>query len=173
MKIISIDPGFDRLGIAIIEKINTGERLVFSECFTTDKKNDNHERLFSISVYIEKIIIEYKPDILIIENIFLFKNQKTIIDVAGARAIIINECKKYKIKIFELTPMQIKSAIAGHGHAGKDQVEFMVMAILKQDKYLQNKIQNNLIKNKKKLLDDEIDAIACGLAGIAYFKNYF
>lgn len=173
MKIISIDPGFDRVGIAIlsISEKTKKEELVFSECFITDKKQTTPERLLSISEHIANILHQHKPQSLIIESIFLFKNQKTIIDVAGARAIIMNECQKQKIKIFELTPMQIKSAIAGDGHGDKTQVNFMVKNILKNDKYLQSKLQNTYNTKQNKILDDEIDAIACGLAGFAYFKN--
>lgn len=177
MKIISVDPGFDRIGVSIIDKSEdkdsphfNKENLIFSDCFVTDRKSDIYERLNSISKYLNKILLEYKPDALIIESLYFFKNQKTIIDVASARGIIINDCKNHNLKIFEITPMQIKSALTGHGHADKNQVEFMVKMILKNNKYLQEKIENALI-NKDKILDDEIDAIACGIAGLAYFKN--
>lgn len=169
MRIIAIDPGFDRIGLAVFEKTITSEELIFSNCFMTDKKSDIYTRLNSIAIYVNQILKQYSPEAIFIESIFFFKNQKTIINVASARGIIINECKNFNLKILEITPMQIKSAVTSDGHADKKQVEFMVKNILKNNIYFKNKLNNQLKKND--LLDDEIDAIACGLAGLAYFKK--
>ncbi|TSC70204.1 MAG: Holliday junction resolvase [Parcubacteria group bacterium Gr01-1014_46] len=71
MKIISIDPGYERLGVAIIEK-NKGkkETLLFSECFKTSPKLTHHERLALIGDRVKEIIKKWKPQHLATEKLF-------------------------------------------------------------------------------------------------------
>ncbi len=150
MRIISIDPGYERLGVAIIDKEkNTKEVVVFSDCFRTSAKETFEDRLFSIGNSLENIISEYSPTALSIENLFIQNNQKTAMRVSEVRGAIIYIAKKYKLNIKEYTPLQIKLAVTGNGKSTKDQVIKMV---------------NMLVKNiNGKKLDDEYDAIAIGL----------
>ncbi len=150
MRIISIDPGYERLGVAIIDKEkNTREVVVFSDCFRTSAKETFEDRLFSIGNSLENIISEYSPTALSIENLFIQNNQKTAMRVSEVRGAIIYIAKKYKLNIKEYTPLQIKLAVTGNGKSTKDQVIKMV---------------NMLVKNiNGKKLDDEYDAIAIGL----------
>lgn len=149
MKILGIDPGFERMGCAVIKKENVGEKLVFSTCLITDKKLPHEKRLLFLANELEKIIKKYRPDVLAVEKIFFFKNQKTIIGVAEARGMILYLAAKAKIPVMEFTPLEIKMAMTGYGRAEKAQLQKMAMAIL------------NLKKAPK--YDDEIDAIACAL----------
>lgn len=149
MKILGIDPGFNRMGCAVLEKTKTGEELIYSTCLASDKKLAHERRLFLLGQKLEKIIKKHKPNIIAVEKLFFFKNQKTIIGVAEARGIILYLAAKTKIPVMEFTPLEIKMALTGYGRAEKGQVESMVKAILK------------LKKGPK--IDDEIDAIACSL----------
>ena len=101
MKILGIDPGFERLGVAILEKNKTDkkERVLFSECFKTSAKLAFPERLQLIGKEIKKIIKEYKPEILSIETLFLNTNQKTVMHVAEVRGVIIYEAISAGLKI--------------------------------------------------------------------------
>ena len=159
IKVLAIDTGFDRLGIAILDKINNRDNLIYSECFETKRKDKIQQRLLEINNYLEGIIQKYNPNTVVCESLFVFKNHKTVISVAGVRGIILYLCGKYNIEFVEYTPIQIKSAVTGDGRADKKQVEFMVRNIFK----------SNLFKDK--ILDDEMDAIAIGITGLAYFKN--
>lgn len=149
MIILGIDPGFGRLGCAVLEKSRGGEKLIYSICLVSDKKLSQEKRLLSLGQKLEKIIKKYKPDIIAVEKLFFFKNQKTIIGVAEARGMILYLAAKAKIPIMEFTPLEIKMALTGYGRAEKRQVASMVKAILKLKKIPEN--------------DDEIDAIACAL----------
>src|SRR3989338_6951575 len=112
MRILGIDPGFERLGVAILEKParnefhsggNKGdkkERVLFSECFKTSAKLEFPERLRLIGEEVKKIIKEYKPEVLAIETLYLSTNQKTAMRVAEARGVIIYEAQKAGLKIF-------------------------------------------------------------------------
>lgn len=156
MKIISIDPGYERIGIAIIEKENNfKEKLLYSDCFLTCAKDSFEDRLNQIGKEIERLIKEYKPKALIIESLFFNSNQKTALKVSEAKGIIKYCALSKNIPIFEFTPLQIKTAITGYGRGTKNQITSMVC---------------NLINIEKKVkYDDEYDAIAVGLTYFAYY----
>jgi crossover junction endodeoxyribonuclease RuvC len=159
MKILGIDPGFERLGVAILEKSpnDKKEKVVFSECFKTSAKLEFSERLLLIGEEVKKIINKYKPDALSIETLFLTTNQKTVMHVAEARGVVIYECVKAGLKIFEASPPQIKIATTGYGKADKKQIIKMVKILVKMD--------------NSKNSDDELDAIAIAITGFAHLRN--
>ena len=153
MKIIGIDPGYDRVGIAIIEN----KELIHSECFSTSPKDPFHKRLTEIGQRINTVIKRYSPEIMAIESLFITKNQKTAMKVAEARGVISYEASLMNIEIFEYSPPEIKVAITGYGNSDKAQIIKMIPLILK-------------IKAKK-ALDDEYDAIAVALTCQAHLKS--
>jgi len=157
MKILSIDPGFERVGIAIIEKTNLKKDvLIFSECFKTSTKIPFTDRLKNIGIEIEKIIKQYNPKVLAIEKLFFTTNQKTAMGVSEVRGAILYISAKNNLSIYEYTPPQIKVAVTGYGKASKDMVMSMVPKLIE-------------IKTKIKS-DDELDAIAIGLTCMACEK---
>jgi crossover junction endodeoxyribonuclease RuvC len=158
MRILGIDPGYERLGIAILEK-NKGdkkEKVLFSECFKTSAKLEFSERLFLIGKEVKNIIKKFKPEILSIETLFLNTNQKTVMHVAEVRGVVIYEASSSGLKIFEASPPQIKITTTGYGKANKEQVMKMVKILVKID---------NLKKS-----DDELDAIAIALTAFAHMR---
>lgn len=155
MKIISIDPGFDRIGISILEKKNHSakEEIIYSNCFTTPKNLKLYERIFLVGKELHDVITEFKPDALAIETLFMTKNQKTVMGVSEARGVIIYEGARANIPVYEYTPMQIKIAVTGYGRATKEQVHSMVEKLITIE--------------GRTYIDDEIDAIAVGLTFFA------
>jgi len=158
MRILGIDPGFDRLGIAILEKNKSDkkESIIFSECFKTSSKLEFPERLNLIGKEVKKIIKKYKPEVLAIETLFLNTNQKTVMRVAEARGVVVYEAAQAGLRVFEATPLQIKIAVTGYGRADKTQVMKMVKILVALD--------------KKKTSDDELDAIAASLTAFAHIR---
>ena len=177
---MGIDPGYDRVGIGITRRENNIDNYIYSVCIQSDKKDEYINRILYINNELEKVINEYKPDLIVIESLFFAKNAKTAMNVAQARGSLLLTAGKYFYKkenhpipqplpkgkggdtILELTPMQIKSSLVGDGHADKDKVSYMVYQILGL-----NKIEN--WKNSKHI-DDEIDALSIALAGAQYAK---
>jgi crossover junction endodeoxyribonuclease RuvC len=156
MKVLAIDPGYERLGVAILEKQKQGERkphLEFSTCIRTSPKDEHSKRLAEIHVQIETLIKQYSPTHLGIETLFFSKNVKTAIKVAESRGIILALAHIHNLKIVELSPQAIKVAVTGHGGSDKQAVIKMVPLLVD-------------IKNRIKL-DDEFDAIAIGLCVLA------
>lgn len=158
VRILGIDPGFDRLGVCILDKDGNKESLVFSACITTSKKDSFGARIAHVGQELTKIIETHKPNELAIETLFFTTNQKTIITVAEVRGVCIYVSELYKIKLYEYSPAHIKLAIAGYGKATKEDISIMVSRILKIDSH-------------NKVLDDEIDAIAVALTHSANRQN--
>ncbi len=149
-RILGIDPGYDRLGVAIIEKpIRGKETVLFSSCFQTSAKKTFYQRLLEVGEEIRRVIEEFSPDHLALETLFISKNQKTGMRVAEARGVIIYEAARLQIPTFEYSPMQIKSAITSDGTSDKTRMIKMINLLVK------------LSDHKK--LDDEYDAIAVAL----------
>lgn len=154
MILLSIDPGFERLGLAIIEKEGRNkETLLYSECFKTSSKLPHHERLRLIGNKIKDVIEVYKPTTLATEKLFFTSNQKTVIPVAEARGVILYIAGIYNLSVFEYSPPEIKVAVTGYGKSDKQQVMSMVPRLVTIQKEITS--------------DDEFDAIAIGLTHYA------
>ena len=156
VRVIAIDPGYDRVGIAVLEK-NNKETIVFSECFITQKEDHHNKRIFEIGERIYFLIQKYQVDVLAIEALFFSKNTKTAMLVAEARGVIIFQAYRNNIPVFEYTPNQIKLAVTGYGNATKKDIFFMIPKLIYLD--------------KRKRIDDELDAIALGLTFLASYKK--
>ena len=158
MKIIAIDPGYERLGLAIIEKEkNQRETLIFSECFKTSAKLPHHERLALIGDRILEVIKKWKPKQLATEKLFFAGNRKTALLVAEARGVILYAGGSMGLEIFEYRPNEIKIAITGYGAAQKKQMMDMTRKLI--------------IVDSKTSSDDELDAIAIGLTHFATVRT--
>ena len=158
MKILGIDPGYERLGIAVLGKEKGGkEHVIFSGCFKTSAKLEFCERLALLGAEVKKVIKKYSPDVISIETLFFEKNQKTAMHVAEARGVVVYEAACAGLTIFEATPLQVKMATTGYGKADKTQIIKMVQMLVEVD--------------KNKTSDDELDAIAIALTAFAYLKK--
>jgi len=156
-KILGIDPGYGRLGVAIVESKNNKPKLMHSECFETSSKISHPERLGLVLGKIEEIIKKFKPEKLAIETLIFSKNVKTALKVAEVRGVVIATSVTRGLQIFEYHPNSIKIAVTGYGKSDKKQIIFMLEKILGLKKKFKH--------------DDEYDAIAVALTCEAS-KNY-
>jgi crossover junction endodeoxyribonuclease RuvC len=154
MRTLAIDPGYERCGIAIVEKEKGNETLIYSSCIQTAKELPFNERLAIVVKEFDQLIGEYSPDSVAIEKLYFNTNQKTATNVSEVRGALIASATMKNIMVGEYTPAQIKVAVAGHGGADKRQVIDMVSNLIKIDKEIK--------------FDDEYDAIAVGLTHLAH-----
>lgn len=129
MIVLGIDPGYAIIGYGVLDT-NKQNMLLDYGAITTPKEDSMPIRLENIDKSLKYLFDKFKPDVVAIEELFYFKNQKTVIQVAQARGVILLACQKYCGNIYEYTPLQIKQALTGQGRAEKAQVQFMVKAIL-------------------------------------------
>ncbi len=132
LRVIGIDPGTATTGWAVLEEKKTGDYspIAYGH-INTDKGQPNEKRLLEICTDLEKIIEKYHPHEAAIEELFYFKNQKTIIKVAQSRGAILLTLKRKNVRICGYTPLQLKQALTGYGRADKRQIQEMVKNILR------------------------------------------
>lgn len=163
MIILGVDPGSVITGYAIIKK--NKDRcvdVVDFGCIITDKFFTTGERLKKIHKEITKLMEKHKPDIMSIENLFFFKNLKTVMPVSQTKGVILLAAAEKKLQVYEFTPLQMKMTIAGYGRAEKRQVREMIKKTVNIDRF-------DLAKNNRKK-DDAFDAL--GVAICAAVRSY-
>ena len=121
MIIMGIDPGTTRIGFGIIES-ERGKLSHICHGLIASSSNSKGVVVESVVADINRLINKYKPDIVAVEKLFFFKNQKTIISVSEMRGVIMAALAMSNIPIKEFTPLQVKQSVSSYGRAGKDQV---------------------------------------------------
>jgi|SRR5581483_3094628 len=156
MTILGIDPGIARCGWGVIE--NSGQKVDARNygCIETSSKLEMELRLFQLHKDLGKIIKTYKPEVLVLEDLFFNTNAKTAFVVGQARGVVLLSAGEHNLDVAVYTPLQVKIAVTGYGRAEKNQVEKMVQVLLK-------------IKTMPKL-DDTVDALAIGLTHAFSYK---
>ncbi|MCK5780767.1 MAG: crossover junction endodeoxyribonuclease RuvC [Psychrilyobacter sp.] len=133
MRVIGIDPGTAIVGFGIIDYINGKYSVVDYGCIYTSKELSMEKRLVIIFEELNKILKKYTPTNMAVEDLFFFKNAKTVISVGQARGVILLCGELNNIPQVSFTPLQIKMGITGYGRAEKKQIQLMVQRILKLD----------------------------------------
>jgi crossover junction endodeoxyribonuclease RuvC len=151
MRVLAIDPGFDRLGMAVIEGDPSKPTHVWSDC-VVPAKGAPAARLNVVYAAVESAITEYSPDRLAIEALFFSSNVKSALGVAEARGAVLAAAGKMNIDVQEYSPQEVKLAVTGYGAADKKAVAAMIPHLITLP--------------TKKRLDDELDAIALGIAAL-------
>ena len=156
MKILGIDPGLGRTGYALLEQDGNNINLKEVGCITTGVGEPEYERLAEIKYDLNAIIRKSRPDAVCVESLFFAANAKTAMSVGQARGVILVTIADHKLKIIEVTPLQVKIAATGYGKAEKSQVHRMMQTVLKLKKI--------------PTPDDAADAVAIAWAGISRVK---
>ena len=156
MRILGDDPGYERLGLAVVEN-DPPEKIIFSDCVRTKAGDPIAKRLGEIGSAVAACINLYKPSELAIESLLFNTNQKTALLVAAARGVVMYEAGRFGLEVTEYSPLAVKAALTGYGRADKTQLSKMIERILKLP--------------RKKRLDDEYDAIAIALTHSAIFRT--
>lgn len=149
MRILGIDPGTGIVGFGLIDKLGSKNVLVDAGVIRTPAHTPAHERLVTIYSDLKGLIEEYKPQIMVVEQLFFAKNVTTAMTVSQARGVILLLGEQMGLQIEEFTPLQIKQALTGYGRAEKRQIQEMV------------RLQLNLKETPKP--DDAADALAAAL----------
>lgn len=150
-KIITIDPGYDRVGWAVGEVVGTKVKPLDFGCIETTRSLSLFKRYQEIIGALTELLDRYQPTEAAIETLFFSKNKSTAMDVSEARGIILGCFLQRGMKCYEYSPVSIKLAVTGHGQADKRAVEKMVQ--------LQLPVQA-MMSQKGKVLDDTMDALA-------------
>lgn len=148
MKILGIDPGSSRIGYGLIETKPQPTAIAYGTI-----EAENH---LEISRQFGELLKNSRPERIGIEKLFFARNRKTALRVAEARGILLLKIMKCGLPVIELSPMEIKQAVAGYGHADKKGIAKMVQIILNMESL--------------KGYDDASDALAIAIAAASRIK---
>lgn len=154
MRVIGVDPGYDRVGIAVMELRDGREHLIESCCLTTDRAAAAPERLQQLGDAFRSLLQTHTPDGVAIETLFFNKNQTTAMGVAQARGALIYLAASRGCAVYEFGPQEVKVAVTGYGKSDKGAVIDMVRRLVPAA--------------PARALDDEYDAIAIGITCLAH-----
>lgn len=130
IRILGIDPGYAIVGFGVIDYDGRNFTPIEYGAVLTEANTPFTERLKAIHTDIEFIFEKFHPDCMAIEKLFFTTNQKTAIDVAQARGVVVLSAARRNIPVSEYTPLQVKSAVVGYGKAEKRQVMEMTKNLL-------------------------------------------
>jgi crossover junction endodeoxyribonuclease RuvC len=156
MIIMGLDPGFARVGWAIITPIGSTIKPIAFGCIETTKDLNLEHRLKKIYDAILKLMKTHKPDAVAIEDLFFSNNAKTVMGVGQSRGVLLLAAATCHVPVISYSPSAMKRAITGDGKADKKQVEHMIMLTLK-------------LKQAPEL-DDTADAIAIAMTHAYSYK---
>ena len=149
MVILGVDPGYAIMGWGVIEKVGSKTRPIAYGSIETDKDLPMPARLKHLYSSLSDVIAEYEPEEASIEQLYFQNNAKTAIFVGEARGVAVLACVNAGLRIYEYTPMEIKTSVCGYGHADKRQIQEMVKTIFRFDEIIKP--------------DDTSDALAAAL----------
>ncbi len=153
MKVLAFDPGYERLGVAVVERVGSKETLLYSDCVRTPAKASFEDRLLMLGEAAEALIKAHSPARVALEEIFFQKNEKTATKIAEVKGLLTYIARKAGLPVYTYTPLEVKVAVTGYGKSDKEAVSMMVSRLVRLP--------------EKKRLDDELDAIAIGLTCLA------
>lgn len=154
MLILGIDPGTARMGwglLTVDEKKpkNKGIKLLTYGCFETKVGVEMGKRLLHLRNELIKVIVEYKPDHMAIEQLFFGVNSRTAMTVGQARGVVMVTAEEYNMPLFEYQGLSVKKVLTGFGHTDK--------------KAIQEYVKKRLNLKELPKPDDAADAIAIAI----------
>ncbi len=130
MVVLGIDPGYAIVGWGVVNYAGNIYRPLGFGAITTDANSNFNDRLGYIYNNMTRLIEKCKPDAMAVEKLYFQNNQKTAINVAQARGVILLAAQQQGVPIFEYTPLQLKTVVTGYGKAKKPQVMEMTRRLL-------------------------------------------
>lgn len=156
MVILGLDPGFGRLGYAVIETTAGHARSLTCGCLETPSTHTAGVRLVFLRDELRTLIREFRPEQAVLERLFFSKNVRTALAVAQARGMLLTLLAEEHLPVLEVSPQEVKSGVTGTGNAPKAQVQKMVTVLFGLKETLKS--------------DDAADALAIAYAGTARVK---
>jgi crossover junction endodeoxyribonuclease RuvC len=151
--VLAIDPGYERMGIALMKRGKGSEEVVFSACARTSKDLPLPERIGLLASELEGLIKKHAPDAVAIEKVYWSKSRSTALGVAEVRGMLETLASQHSLPVFQYSPQEVKLAVTGYGASDKRAVAMMLPKLVKM--------------GEGKKLDDEMDAIAIGITCLA------
>jgi len=131
MIVMGVDPGTAIMGYGVIEYVNSRHRSLAYGVLRTSKEDGAEIRLKQLFFGINRLLDEFRPDAVAVEELFFNRNTTTAISVGQARGVALLAAGLRDIPVGEYTPLQVKQTVVGYGRAEKHQVQYMIQRILR------------------------------------------
>jgi len=128
--ILGIDPGTTYMGFGVLQTEGSKVTVVAFDVLDMHKLENHYEKLQKIFFFVQELIDRYQPTEFAIESQFVDKNVQTMLKLAHGQGVAIAAALSKDLPINEYSPMKIKMAITGNGHASKEQVAGMLQRFL-------------------------------------------
>ena len=151
MIVIGVDPGTRRTGYAVVDAGDDRVRFIGSGAICPAPGLPFHEKLKVIYEGLRRVLAEHGPDEIAVEDVFVKANPRVALRMGHVRGVALLAGALAGLKVAEYAPREVKQAVVGNGNASKEQVKFMVAALvgLEQD-----------------LSEDESDALAVAITHV-------
>ena len=138
LRVMGIDTSMRSSGIGILDAVGSQMVPVYYGTIRNPPARSLTQCLVFIQNEIERLITEHSPTAVAIEGIFYAKNVKTMLILAHARGVVLAQCARHAIPVYEYEPRKVKMAVAGYGSAQKEQIQHMVKVLLHLESEPQN-----------------------------------
>lgn len=130
MRVLGIDPGLSRCGVGVVQGSRTRPAVLRVGVIRTPAGDAVAQRLATVHGALSRLVAELRPDAVAVERVFVNANLRTAMGVGQAAGVALLCAAQAGVPVFEYTPTQVKSAVTGDGGAEKEQVGYMVAALL-------------------------------------------
>ena len=132
-RVLGVDPAAaGATGYGVIESDGRRCRLLRFGALRASRKGPEHfpERLREIHAMLSGLIEEFEPQGVAVESVFTALNIKTALRLAEVRGVVLLAAAQHNVSVRSYSPREVKACVAGYGHAGKEQIQLMVRALL-------------------------------------------
>ena len=130
-RVIGVDPGLANLGFGVVEEVRRETRYLAGHLLTTSARTPQAERLVQVRREFLTLVETHRPHALAIEGQYFHHQRDVAFKVGQAVGVLLLSAAEAGLQVHEYGPMQVKQSLVGTGRASKDQVAFMVRALLK------------------------------------------
>ena len=155
-RVLAIDPGTRAMGVALLEN----GRIIYHGVKTITSSGSPQEKLWEGRKIILRLINDFAPDVMVVENTFFANNRNSaLLNVFADEIISVGKRKGLIVKAF--APSVVKKAVCGNGWAKKDE---MAKAVVQKYPELRVYIGQDR-KWKSRYHSNMFDAVALGMMG--------
>jgi len=156
---IGIDPGLAMTGFGVVEALSRGGKACDWGAIRTAANCPVQVRLKTIYDGIKGLLEKWKPNLLVLEEVFVLKQfPKAAIRLGEVRGVIYLVAQEMEIPVVEVKPTEVKSALTGSGRAHKEQIKKAIQQILKIEEPIKSSHAG--------------DALALALTGLSRNENF-
>jgi crossover junction endodeoxyribonuclease RuvC len=130
MRVLGVDPGASRTGVAVVDGAPGRLTLVEAACLEPVPQSSDAGRLFQLYRLLCDTVVRLRPEVASVEQLFFSTNRRTAMRVGEARGVVLCALAQHAVTVAEYTPGQVKEAVCGYGSAGKQQVSRMAARVL-------------------------------------------